>query len=149
MSWRACSFRTAHALAVHRWCRFWAHLLSLGYPMWPLARGRVGSPSHALGAGSPATLMLPEPALLCCPIEAWGPGSQVLQLLRVWDSSPALTSLSLVHPCLLHQGPLHCVGQARYIACSTECYSYHHKWQEANREGQGGNTPVPTPPHIR
>lgn len=47
------------------------------------------------------------------PGEVQDPLSLVLQLVRSWDSSPALTPWGLAHPCFHHQGQLHCIRQVK------------------------------------
>jgi hypothetical protein len=53
------------------------------------------------------------------PSQDAGPTLQVLQPMRGWANSPALTPSGLAYPCLCHQGQLHCVAQAWFRACSS------------------------------
>ena len=62
--------------------------------------------------------VLPKPLSLCRPVK--DRLSQVLQPTQSW-AHPTLSPLGLAHPCLHHQGQLHCVAQARCRVCSCEC----------------------------
>lgn len=90
---------------------YWHHygefstLFQLGYPVPPLAGGRVSSPAlMPLQPGSLTPMLLKPPPLflkpppLCCLVEVWGPLSQELQPVRGWASSPSLMTLEPVLP---------------------------------------------------
>jgi hypothetical protein len=85
--------------------------------MVPSTGGSQLSHSHVIWACSPS-LMPPEPAPLCCPDKRWGPLAQMLQTVRGWASSLALTPWGPAYQSLCHQDQLHYVAQVRCWACS-------------------------------
>lgn len=66
--------------------------------------------SHAFEADSP-TPKPPKPVPLCCPVQLWGPLTQVLQPVSGWASSPVLHS----HP--LEVGSFMCLPSGPAPLC--------------------------------
>lgn len=91
--------------------KFWGDLARL---LNASLRRKRGYLSALMPSGWIICTTPPEPAPLCCSVQAQGPLSQVLQLARDWTSSPVLTTSGLTY---LHFPsvpiPLCCPGEAQ------------------------------------
>ena len=99
-----------------------AILLQLGNPM-PSAGGKVSPLAFVPSGGLNICTHASKATFTVLPSEGKGPTFSSAAACESQGQLFHLIHLMLAHPCLYHQGQLHCVAQCRCRACSPEFYN--------------------------